>query len=329
MRRICRLTTLFFAAPLALASLVFGPAAAVADAAPPFMTRGEIIARAETALDLPYVWGRESWVPNQATGMGSDCSGLVLKCWQVPKTLLYEEEDGVNTTISPRYTSYQFYNCLGPWYALGSRTYLIAGDILVKNNGSSGHVVLYAGGDDWNYPMIYEAPGTGLRVRRVSRYLGSEYLPRRRSSLLETPSIILDNPTAKSIGGTDIWSNWRRGSYWPGYFGGDDQATMGTSSESWARWTPRIPNSGYYDVYIRWTSGPDRTTSARLTVRGDFGSYNTYWNQRSGGGAWHYVGRYHFAAGYSIYSGSATLYATGATGEVCADAVKFVPSLLD
>ena len=132
-------------------------------------------------MGLSYVWGKESWMPNAGTGSGTDCSGLTLKCWEVPKTLLYQEENGVNATISPRYTSYDFYNCLGPWYALASRADLKEGDILVKNDGTSGHVVIYAGGDDWNYPVIYEAPGTGLNIRRVSRYLGSEYLPRRRS----------------------------------------------------------------------------------------------------------------------------------------------------
>jgi hypothetical protein len=247
----------------------------------------------------------------------------------VPKTLLYEEENGVNATISPRYTSYDFYNCLGPWYALSSRSDLLPGDILVKNDGSSGHVVLYAGGDDWNYPVIYEAPGTGLTIRRTSRYLGSEYLPRRRDLLAESPSIVLDNPTAKSVGGTDIWSNWKRGTYWPGYYGDNYQATLGTSSESWARWTPRIAASGFYDVYIRWTSGPDRTASARVVMRGDTYTRTAYVDQRSGGGQWRWLGRLHFAAGYSIYTGSVTLYATGATGEVCADAVKFVPSALD
>ena len=58
----------------AVAVLLVGPAAASASAAPPVMTRGEIIARAETALGLTYAWGRESWMPNAGSGTGSDCS---------------------------------------------------------------------------------------------------------------------------------------------------------------------------------------------------------------------------------------------------------------
>ncbi len=181
-------------------ALVLGPASAVASATSPAMTRGEIIARAESALGLSYVWGKESWMPNAGTGSGTDCSGLVLKCWEVPQTLLYVEENGSNCTISPRYNSYDFYNCRGAWYALGSRAELKQGDILVKNDGSSGHVVLYASGDGWNYPVIYEAPGTGLTIRRVSRYLGSEYLPRRRSNLVETADISLGQPHGQDRG---------------------------------------------------------------------------------------------------------------------------------
>ena len=101
---------------LAAAILGGGVCATQAQAAIPSMTRAEIIARAETGIGATYSWGRESWTPNQGGGSGPDCSGFTLKCWEVPRTLLYQEEDGENTTISPRYTSYEFFNCLGPWY---------------------------------------------------------------------------------------------------------------------------------------------------------------------------------------------------------------------
>ena len=137
----------------------FGPTSASAQAAIPTMTRAEIIARAESALGTDYTWGQESWTPDTASGDGPDCSGLGLKCWEVPKTLYYQEENGENATISPRYTSYQFYNCQGPWYELSSRSLLREGDILVKNNGTSGHVTIYAGGDAWNSPTDLRGPG--------------------------------------------------------------------------------------------------------------------------------------------------------------------------
>ena len=120
------------------AAVLFGAGPSNALAGIPSITRAEIIARAESAVGVSYTWGRESWTPNLGGGAGPDCSGYALKCWEVPRTLLYQEEDGENASIYPRYTSYEFFNCLGPWYALGDRSLLREGDVLVKNNGSSG-----------------------------------------------------------------------------------------------------------------------------------------------------------------------------------------------
>jgi|GEM_PF-1041900 len=294
-------------------------------AAIPTLTRAEIIARAESALGTNYTWGRESWTPDSPGTAGPDCSGYALKCWEVPQTLLYQEEQGVNSNFSPRYTSYSFYNCLGPWYALSSRSLLKQGDVLAKHDGDSGHVVIYASGDAWNSPIIYEAPGSGLTVRRVSRYLGSEYRPLRRNYVVDSP-IILDNPTAKSIGGSDVGGNWTRSTSVSGYHGDNYQVRAATTGTAWARWTPRFPTSGAYDIYMRWTAASDRASGALVTVNTPSGQYKRIVNQRVNGSTWYSLGRYTFAAGYSPTAGSLTLYATGADGYVIADAVMFVPA---
>ena len=319
-----KLITAGLATGLAALALLLGPAAD-ASAALPTMTRSEIVARAQSALGLDYTWGKESWVPDSGSGLGTDCSGLVLKCWEVPRTMLFQEEDNDGAVISPRYTSYDFYNCTGPWTALRNRSYLKEGDILVYNNGDSGHVVIYAGGDDWNSPIVYEAPGTGQKLRRAARYFSSSYLPRRRNSILESTSIILDNPTAKSVGGTDLAGNWTRSTSVSGYYGSDFQVTAGTTATAWARWTPRIPTSGSYTVSMRWTSATNRTTSARVVICTPSGTVAKTVNQRVNGGVWNSLGRYYFAAGYAPGTNSVILYATGATGYVVCDAVMFVP----
>jgi len=310
---------------LAAAGLALGPAVPAAQAGIPSMTRAEIIARAESGIGTSYTWGRESWTPNLGGGAGPDCSGFALKCWEVPKTLLYQEEDGENASISPRYTTYEFFNCLGPWSRLSDRSLLREGDALVKNDGSSGHVVIYAGGDGWNSPIIYEAPGTGMTVRRVNRYLGTEYEPRRRSSLIES-GIILDNPSAKSTGGNDVGGNWTRSTSTPGWYGDNYQVCAATTATSWARWTPRLPSSDYYNVYLRWTSAGNRASGAQVNVNTPGGQYKRYINQRLNGGAWFSLGRYYFAAGYGTGTGSISLFATGADGYVVADAVMFMPT---
>ncbi len=310
-----------FAASLGLLAAPAAQAAGI-----PTMTRSEIVARAESAMGLMYLWGSESWVPNATSGYGTDCSGLVLKCWQVPRTMLYQEDDATGADIYPRYTSFEFYRCFGPWTALSSRTLLKEGDILAYNDGNSGHVVIYAGGDDWNSPIVYEAPGTGQKLRRASRYLSSSYLPRRRASILEGSTIILDNSTAKSTGGTDVGGNWTRSTGAPGYYGADFQVRAATTSTAWARWTPRIPAAGYYTVYMRWSAAASRASAAKVTVCSATVNVSTTVNQRVNGGVWNSLGRYYFGAGYRPTMGSITIYATGANGNVCCDAVRLVPS---
>jgi hypothetical protein len=268
-----------------------------------------------------YTWGKESWVPDAGSGNGTDCSGLVLKCWEVPGTMLYQEENP-----SVRYNSYDFYNCTGAWYALSSWSQLKEGDILAYNNGTAGHVVIYACGDPWNYPIVYEAPGTGKTIRRASRYMSSSYLPRRRSSLVEGSTIILDNPTAKSIGGSDLGGNWTRSTSVTGYYGADFQVTAGSSTTAWARWTPRISTAGYYNVYMRWTAHTNRCSAARVTIQTPYGLFTKTVDQRYNGGTWNLLGSYYFGTGYQPSLGSLIIYATGAAGYVVADAVKFVPA---
>ena len=63
-----------------------------------------------------------------------------------------------------------------------------------------------------------------------------------------------------------------------------------------------------------------------MVIRGAWGTYTSFVDQRTAGGQWRWLGRYYLNAGSSITGGSVTIYATGATGNVVADAVKFSPS---
>ena len=310
---------------MAVVGSLLVPTAPAEAATAPTMTRAEIVARAESAVGTAYTWGGESWNPDTMTGAGPDCSGLILKCWEVPRAMLYQEEDGVNAGISPRYTTGEFLYNSGPWYSLSSRSQLQPGDILVRHVNGAGHVVLYAEGDAWGYPIVYEAPYTGATVRRTGRYLNSEYQPRRRSYLTDA-GLLLDNPTAKSTGGGDVGGNWTRSTSNSGYYGNDYQVRAGTTTTAWARWTPRIPASGYYDVYIRWTAGWNRATNAKVTINTAWGQNVKFVNQQANGGIWYHLGRYYMNAGYYPGSGSVAVHATGANGYVVADAARFVPS---
>ena len=120
--------------------------------------------------------------------------------------------------------------------------------------------------------------------------------------------------------------NWAPSTSTAGYYGDDYQTQAGTSGTAWARWTPRFPKSGYYNVYMRWTAGANRASAAKVTIQTSSGLFARAVNQRVGGGTWYLLGRYYFTAGYRTGAGSVCILATGANGYVVADAVKFVPT---
>jgi hypothetical protein len=86
------------------------------------------------------------------------------------------------------------------------------------------------------------------------------------------------------------------------------------------RWTPTIPTARSYDVYVRWTSHPNRSARVPVTVRHASGSTVRYVDERVNGGAWVLHGRYSFAAGTGGY-----VSVSDANGQAAADAVRFVP----
>ncbi|MEI2420534.1 hypothetical protein V6O07_09685, partial [Arthrospira platensis SPKY2] len=92
-----------------------------------------------------------------------------------------------------------------------------------------------------------------------------------------------------------------------------------------ATWTPEIPETGQYAVYVSYSSGPDRTTDARYTVYHSAGSTAFSVNQQIGGGTWVYLGHFHFNEGLNPGAGAVELtnYSVQAGNIITADAVRF------
>jgi hypothetical protein len=128
------------------------------------------------------------------------------------------------------------------------------------------------------------------------------------------------------VGGTDLAGNWSRSTSTSGYYGDNYQVQAAATATAYARWTPRLPAAGYYNVYMRWTSGTNRCSAAQVHVNTPSGQYKRWVNQRINGGTWFSLGRYYFGAGYSTGAGSLSIFATGADGYVVADAVMFSPT---
>src|SRR5688572_33471889 len=107
--------------PLLIVCLAAGSAVA----APPEMTREEIIRRARGAMHYSYWWGHGRWrLDGEHHGAcfgscpppgfdhygnyGADCSGLVAKVWQVPERIEVSDDDHP-------YSTHHFYNESQHW----------------------------------------------------------------------------------------------------------------------------------------------------------------------------------------------------------------------
>lgn len=164
-------------------------------------------------------------------------------------------------------------------------------------------------------------------------------LPRERD--VQTNEVIADNdPTGGGRGTatykeTGKWSDAGRGfaDPQPTYTRSEEPFTMGTarkakcSEDVSVRWTPDIPERGFYAVYISYKTLAESTRSALYTVEHMGGSSRFVVNQRIGGGTWVYLGTFEFdkgAEGSVVLSGKTPEgYRHNPNAVITADAVRF------
>ena len=132
--------------------------------------------------------------------------------------------------------------------------------------------------------------------------------------------IILDNaPAGQSGGGRSFTGTWSKSGS-SGYYGVDSLFSDSDGTDTY-RWTPTIPAAESYDVYVRWTSHVNRSTTVPIAVTHAGGTTTKTYNQRTGGGTWVFHGNYSFNAGTGGY-----VQVSSVNGQACADAVRFVPA---
>jgi hypothetical protein len=92
-----------------------------------------------------------------------------------------------------------------------------------------------------------------------------------------------------------------------------------------ARWTPVIPESGYYGIYLSYNASPERASDAHYVVHHTGGKTEFRVNQQMAGNTWLYLGRFYFRKGCFPEWGSVALLNDSANAgtSVSADAVKF------
>jgi len=128
---------------------------------------------------------------------------------------------------------------------------------------------------------------------------------------------IVDN-TAATLTGTWFTSTGVAGFYGPNYVY-DGDAGKGTKT---AKFAPQLPAAGYYTVYTRWTAAANRAAAVPVDIQTATNKRTVLVNQQANNGVWVSLGTYKFNA-----AGSSVLFHTdGTTGQVVADAVRFVPA---
>jgi sugar lactone lactonase YvrE len=121
------------------------------------------------------------------------------------------------------------------------------------------------------------------------------------------------------------WTNSTSPCYnasFPTYFYGTNSVHDGNTGkgEKTFTYTPTIPATGAYDVYIRWVASGNRTTATPVTIVHANGTNTVSVNQRIDGGAWRLLGTFNFNAGTA---GSLTIKNEETSGIVVADAALF------
>jgi hypothetical protein len=162
---------------------------------------------------------------------------------------------------------------------------------------------------------IYKADGITLKSGKEKWCAGChDDEPAFSSS--NSIQIIMDDDKAIYVGTWPLISN-NSCAYESDYRYND----AGTGSEM-ATWIPDIPESGNYDVYVRWINNPNRASNAPYTVFYDGGSETVYKDCRVNGCQWNLLGTYPFAAGTSGY----IQLTDNADGYVNADAIMVITS---
>jgi len=168
---------------LALFILSMSFQTAIADSCP-LITRNSIIRYAASAVGSPYVWGGDKWDPNNRSWAGADCSGLILKAWQIPRKADYTQ------SVGHPYNTYSFFNKNTHWNKI-NRSDLAKGDILVYRSKGGGHAVIYHHGDPWGSPVVYEARSKTYGIVYNQRYFPSSFQARRRHRLIDSSAGVM------------------------------------------------------------------------------------------------------------------------------------------
>lgn len=134
---------------------------------------------------------------------------------------------------------------------------------------------------------------------------------------------IMDNANTTGVSITGSWTTATDGTNLVGTnYLTDGNAGKGSKSITF---TPDLPRTGHYNVFVRWTAGPNRATNTPVTIQGATGTISGTINQQQNDRVWAQLNDPSKPVAFSVgTSGSVTISNTGTNGLVTIDAVAFV-----
>lgn len=224
-----------------------------------------------------------------------DGSYALYMLWPAGPAYSTKTQVTLQTANGPKYLTVNQQENGSEWVYLGRFSFEMASaQVSISNVGADGYVIADA-------IALQPAPGTGSQTK-------------------PTPdSIVVDNTSSAA----DPDAGWIISDYADGFFG-SNYLTDGNGSrgELQITYTPNLPISGRYEVYLIWTGEMLRASNVPVTVHHAAGSATFSLDQRQQGGQWLLLGSFPFDAGSS---GFVVIENDGADGFVIADAVAFAP----
>ena len=166
---------------------------------------------------------------------------------------------------------------------------------------------------------------TAATASATSLSTSSSILTSMVSAPVVSDEIVVDNAAPgvqDSVGGRTFTGTWCRATARTA-FGPTSLFACGPHVDTY-RWTPRIPVSGVYDVYVWVAASHYLSTSVPFVVAHADGTTMRTLNQRTGSGRWVLHGQYAFQAGTAGYVEASSEQARAEGGTAGADAVRFV-----
>ena len=137
---------------------------------------------------------------------------------------------------------------------------------------------------------------------------------------LATPTLAAELIVDNSDGTVLIKGKWTTTKETGGFLGADYLFRTPGDGTSSVTWPYPSGSAGRYEVFARWTGGPNRATNATYQINSNAGQASVGVNQKNNGGAWQSLGTFDFQPGKN----QGVVLSDKADGVVVADAIRFV-----